>query len=69
MIDKVKEIRDKLDALGSQAFLQVDGGMSVETLPLVYKAGANVFVVGNFAFKHPLGVAEAIRLLRDCVRT
>jgi ribulose-phosphate 3-epimerase len=64
MIDKVREIRNKLNALRSRAFLQVDGGMSVETLPLMFNAGANVFVVGNFAFKHPLGVGEAIRLLR-----
>lgn len=64
MIDKVREIRNKLNALRSRAYLQVDGGMSVETLPRMFNAGANVFVVGNFAFKHPLGVGEAIRLLR-----
>ncbi len=65
MIDKVREIRNKLNALRSQAFLEVDGGMSVDTLPLMHKAGANVFVVGNFAFKHPAGVSEAIRSLRE----
>jgi ribulose-phosphate 3-epimerase len=68
MIDKVAEIRNKLNALRSQAFLQVDGGMALDTLPLMFNAGANVFVVGNFAFKHPLGVGEAVRLLRGCVR-
>ncbi|MBI5953369.1 MAG: ribulose-phosphate 3-epimerase [Chloroflexi bacterium] len=67
MIGKVEEIRGGLDAIHSQAFLQVDGGMSVETVPLMYNAGANVFVVGNFAFKHPMGVGEAIRLLRGCI--
>ena len=67
MIGKVEEIRNKLNALRSQAFLQVDGGMAVETLPLMYNAGANVFVAGNFAFKHPMGVGEGIRLLRGCV--
>jgi ribulose-phosphate 3-epimerase len=67
MIGKVEEIRGRLAAIHSQAFLQVDGGMAVDTLPLMYKAGANVFVVGNFAFKHPMGVGEAIRLLRGCV--
>lgn len=67
MIGKVAEIRNKLNALRSQAFLQVDGGMAVDTLPLMHNAGANVFVVGNFAFKHPLGVGEAVRVLRGCV--
>lgn len=67
MIGKVREVSNKLNALRSEASLQVDGGMAVDTLPLMYKAGANVFVVGNFAFKHPMGVGEAIRLLRGCV--
>jgi ribulose-phosphate 3-epimerase len=67
MIRKVEEIRNKLNALRSHAYLEVDGGMSVETIPLMYKAGANVFVTGNSAFKHPLGVGEGIRLLRNCV--
>lgn len=67
MIGKVEEIRNKLNALRSHAYLEVDGGMSVETIPLMYKAGANVFVTGNSAFKHPLGVGEGIKLLRNCV--
>jgi ribulose-phosphate 3-epimerase len=67
MIGKVEEIRNKLNALRSHAFLEVDGGMSVETIPLVYKAGANVFVTGNSAFKHPLGVRQGIKALRECV--
>jgi ribulose-phosphate 3-epimerase len=67
MIGKVEEIRNKLNALRSKAFLEVDGGMAVETLPLMYKAGANVFVTGNSAFKHPMGVGEGIRALRNCL--
>lgn len=66
MIGKVEEIRNKLNALRSPAWLQVDGGMSVKTIPLMYKAGANVFVAGNAAFKHPMGVGQGIKLLRDC---
>jgi pentose-5-phosphate-3-epimerase len=45
----------------------VDGGISVDTLPLMYKAGANAFVTGNAAFKHPKGVGEGIKALRGCV--
>jgi ribulose-phosphate 3-epimerase len=67
MIGKVEEIRNKLNALRSQAWLEVDGGMTAETLPLMHKAGANVFVAGNAAFKHPLGVAAGIKMLRECV--
>jgi ribulose-phosphate 3-epimerase len=67
MIGKVEEIRSKLNALRSKAFLQVDGGITTQTLPLMYKAGANVFVAGNGVFKNPKGAVEGIRLLRECV--
>jgi len=67
MIGRVEEIRNKLNALRSKAWLEVDGGITAETLPLMYKAGANAFVAGNAAFKHPQGVGAGIKLLRECV--
>lgn len=67
MIGKVEEIRNKLNALRSKAYLEVDGGMTVETLPLMHKAGANVFVAGNAVFKHPQGVGKGIKALRGCI--
>ena len=67
MMGKVEELRNKLNAIRSNAYLEVDGGISVETLPLMYKAGANAFVTGNAAFKHPMGVKEGIKALRNVV--
>ena len=67
MISKVEEIRNKLNALRSKAYLEVDGGISAETLPLMYKAGANVFVAGSAVFGNPQGAGEGIRVLRQCV--
>jgi ribulose-phosphate 3-epimerase len=67
MIAKVEEIRNKLNALRSNAHLEVDGGITVNTLPLMYKAGANAFVAGNAAFKHPQGVGQGIKSLRASV--
>jgi ribulose-phosphate 3-epimerase len=67
MIGKVEEIRIKLNALHSQAWLEVDGGMTAETIPLMYKAGADVFVAGTAAFKHAQGVAVGIMALRDSI--
>ena len=67
MISKVEEIRNKLNAVRSNAYLEVDGGISAETLPLMYKAGANVFVAGSAVFGHPQGAGEGIRVLRQCV--
>jgi ribulose-phosphate 3-epimerase len=65
VISKVEEIRNKLNALRSTAFLEVDGGISAETLPLMRKAGADVFVAGNAIFKHPHGAGEGIKKLRN----
>ncbi|NOT06153.1 MAG: ribulose-phosphate 3-epimerase [Anaerolineales bacterium] len=67
MISKVEEIRNKLNALRSNAHLEVDGGMSAETLPLMKKAGANVFVAGSAVFGHPQGAGEGIKALRNVV--
>lgn len=67
MIAKVEEIRNKLNALRSKARLEVDGGITVETLPLMYRAGADVFVAGNAVFKHPQGAGAGIKALRDAV--
>jgi len=64
MVDKVKTVRARLNALGSSAYLEVDGGINVQTLPQMKAAGANAFVAGNAAFKHPLGAAAGIRALR-----
>lgn len=65
MIEKVQEIRAKLNALRSNAHLEVDGGINAETMPLMKKAGANVFVTGNAAFKHPGGSGAGVRALKD----
>ena len=65
MIAKVEEIRTKLNTLRSHAHLEVDGGINAQTLPLMKKAGANVFVTGNAAFKHPQGSGAGVRALKD----
>jgi len=65
-IYKVSEIRGKLDAIGSKARLEVDGGIAANTLPLMKNAGADVFVAGSAVFKYPGGIAEGIKALREC---
>ncbi|GAB4423651.1 MAG: ribulose-phosphate 3-epimerase [Anaerolineales bacterium] len=63
-VTKVARIRQKLDQIGSSAYLQVDGGISSETLPEMKRAGADVFVAGSAIFDHPQGVEAGIRALR-----
>jgi ribulose-phosphate 3-epimerase len=66
-IGKVTELRRKLDSIGSKAYLEVDGGMAANTLPLMQRAGANVFVSGSAVFKYPQGIAAGIKALRECI--
>ncbi len=63
-ISKVAQIRKKLDEIHSSAYLEVDGGISVETLPKMKDAGANVFVSANAIFNYPKGIEAGINSLR-----
>jgi ribulose-phosphate 3-epimerase len=49
-VDKVRRARLMLDEAGSQAALEVDGGISGETIERVWAAGADTFVAGNAIF-------------------
>lgn len=63
-INKVAEIRKKLDALRSSAWLEVDGGIDTETLPSMKQAGATAYVAATAVFKHPQGPAAGLKELR-----
>ncbi|MEN3186088.1 MAG: ribulose-phosphate 3-epimerase [Atribacterota bacterium] len=47
VVPKVEAVREMVDALGLQVDIQVDGGIGEQTVPLLKKAGANVFVAGT----------------------
>jgi ribulose-phosphate 3-epimerase len=49
-VDKVRRARAMLDAGGSRAALEVDGGIGRDTIKRVYDAGANTFVAGHAIF-------------------
>ncbi|MBM3125657.1 MAG: ribulose-phosphate 3-epimerase [Chloroflexi bacterium] len=63
MIGKVREMRGRLDSLGSRAHLEVDGSINVETLPRMKEAGANIFVAGSAVFKHKEGTEAGVKSL------
>jgi ribulose-phosphate 3-epimerase len=50
-IAKIKALKEKLDAIGSKAIIQVDGGIATETAAEVVAAGARLLVAGNAVFK------------------
>jgi ribulose-phosphate 3-epimerase len=62
-VDKVRRARAMLETAGSDAWLQVDGGISRETIADVWEAGADAFVAGNaiFAAADPGAEIEALR--------
>ena len=66
-VAKVAEIRKKLDAFGSHAWIQVDGGVNVENIRSVKDAGATAFVAATAVFKHPQGAAVGIKALRNVI--
>lgn len=65
MVGKVAEIRKELDRIDSPAWLEVDGGITSETLPEMKAAGATAFVAATAIFKHPGGIADGISALRN----
>jgi ribulose-phosphate 3-epimerase len=64
---KVAVIRRMLDRIGSPAWLEVDGGISVQTIARVREAGADAFVAASAVFKHPDGIAAGIQALKDII--
>jgi ribulose-phosphate 3-epimerase len=66
-VDKIARARRLLDATGSHALLEVDGGITRETIARCRAAGADTFVAGNavFAAADPRGEIGALRAAAD----
>ncbi len=64
-VEKVARARALLDDARSKALLEVDGGISRETINACARAGADTFVAGNaiFSAKDPRGEIAALRAL------
>ena len=64
--EKIRRVRALLDRAGSRATLEVDGGITIETIAEAWLAGADTFVAGTAVFGAP-DPAEAVReLQRRC---
>lgn len=66
-LEKIRTLRDLIEEKHLSCDIEVDGGVTVTTLPWVTEAGANVIVAGSAIFGHP-DRAEGIRALRDALR-
>ncbi len=67
MYDKVRRTKDLLEATGSNAKIQIDGGIDQSNIKACYEAGATNFVAGSSIFKHPDGIEAGIQALRDAL--
>ena len=64
-LEKLRALRERIDAMGLTIDLEVDGGINFETAPQAIEAGADVLVAGTATFKGGASAyAENIRRLR-----
>lgn len=61
--DKVRRLRARLDAIGSKAFLEVDGGVKPGNAAEIVRAGADVLVAGTSVFGGGGAIAENVKAL------
>jgi ribulose-phosphate 3-epimerase len=50
-VPKIRRTRELIDKHGLEMWLQVDGGVSLETIERCAEAGADVFVAGSAVFR------------------
>ncbi len=66
--EKIRRLRDMLDAAGSEAYLEVDGGIMASNIRMVVEAGADVIVAGSAVFRGSGSIAENVRGLRSALQ-
>lgn len=57
-LDKIRKLRSMLDEAGSEALIEVDGGVSRANAAELYAAGADVLVAGSAVFHAASPTAE-----------
>jgi ribulose-phosphate 3-epimerase len=62
-LDKLRTVRGRIDQLGRDIWLEVDGGVKVDNIAEVARAGADTFVSGSGIFSTPdyAGTVAAMR--------
>jgi len=64
---KIRSLRRQLNALGSDAHLQVDGGIKPSNAMEVCQAGADVLVAGSAIFGGERSVADNVEAFREAL--
>lgn len=64
MVNKIERLRAMIEQHNATCDLEVDGGISAETAPIVVRAGTNVLVAGSSVYGAAGGAPEGIKALR-----
>ena len=64
-IQKIHRLRQLIQESGSQALIEVDGGVQSETAPRLVKAGVDILVSGSYVFKaeDPIATIHSLKAL------
>ena len=63
-LDKIKQVRQRIDASGREIRLEVDGGVKASNIRAIAEAGADMFVAGSAIFNQP-DYKQAIDAMRQ----
>lgn len=63
MLDKVRVLRERIDAEGLDVVIEIDGGINLETIGQAAAAGVDAFVAGSAVYKagDPSAAVEELR--------
>ncbi|MEC7642880.1 ribulose-phosphate 3-epimerase [Idiomarina sp.] len=66
-LDKLRQVRERIDASGRDIRLEVDGGVNCDNIGEIAKAGADMFVAGSAIFNAD-DYAEVIRTMKQNIK-
>lgn len=61
MLDKVRRLRKMIEERGAHAWIEVDGGVNLETGKQLKEAGVDILVAGNAVFK----AADPVQMVHE----
>ncbi|CAL4324135.1 ribulose-phosphate 3-epimerase [Buchnera aphidicola] len=64
ILDKIKEVRIRINKFFPNILLEVDGGINIENVTEVVRAGANILVMGSAIF-HSKNYKHTITMIRN----
>lgn len=69
-LSKIKQVRERIDQIGRDIRLEIDGGVKVDNIAEIARAGADMFVAGSAIFGAPdyKTVIDAMRLQLTTVK-